>query len=775
MTTFGTPGHAGSLRRGDGLSMDLRALGRLPELYPTDAVFNGNSPGVELADAMGKALGLGVGIVAGQIERQDIERAQQDERDRAWSKVWIGEAEKGVQQVAPKLQEQIQNRRLMVPDGMPVADFAEQIIERELEGVEYSGDAREHFAARLRGPLNGWLTEQHATIKRENEAGLLESLSQRFDDPALTAEEAAATWAEAKRLAPGWTDAQVYDAVTKPAAERAVAFGDVSLIPDIFAGVPQQFRRDAGIYTLKAEARAREFDNKRAQAARNALYGMASSGASLHTILEDLGKVQGSIIPHEEADELRRHFVRRAQTQNVTDIQAALFRGVASAKDIEPLLQRAVTLPEEDAQYIDPVTAQSLRSFAQDRARHSLARDQALSILGGGPGSLTESQHGSAVAEVLGPEGVGYIDAANRIAKPQDLATSLLRARFVPKAVHETLIANLMSPNVGESQNAALAIGMLTNGSSRAYADMIDAAGSDIDPLITAARDQYARGRLQDATTAPQALQAIQNARQANQPTPRPSAEVVADIRREAKIDPLATLDEQAEKIVRNVRQEFPHTKDFGLFHTDWLWPDPTLEAPEQNITRRVEAWFANRFEQLRTRLPREQALDEAKRYAAGKVRNSVDFVRWNGTVVPVAIDLEEGLRLPEALRWGEGFEDEAKDDLRRARFDPDEVATLRPYLDPATPPGEDPTARMGWVYITDEGDEIRDDAGRLIVYRPTDKAADANARFRQLLDQKEAEFITNAENMRLIRATRVESALNPNLPAIQTTLGPKK
>lgn len=750
------------------------------ELYaPGLAIPQPVSRGVVLAQQLAAAIGITGEVfdeLGDQAERRRIEQEQLDAKNKETHK---GLAQTHLGQYIPRLAAELSEGKHQIPKGMTIAEYTDQLIAGELVNDNFSAEYKELFRQRATEDVNRLLTDRAMRTRIEARDAILDTLSVRLDDRDLTTEGAAAVWAEAKRVAPELSEAQLYDKVIRPARDRAVDTGDPYLFPIVYKALPEQLQGDKLSYQLRAEARRRELDESAANATRNELFRRSREGASLPALLDDLERARTqNIIPHEEAGQIRQFFINRVQQRGANDLRASIFRGTAKPEDVEAILQRAVSLPEDDPFHLDPITAQGIRDFAAERQKVSVAKRQALFVLGGAPGNLTEIQHGTAIAELLGPDNAGYIDEANRIADPGRLATSLLHARIIPGQVRQTLIQAITSESPAEIADAAQVVGAIAVGNPRMYARLLDDAGPSLRPVLDAAAEQFGRGLLADPAKAKAAVEKIRTAQEAIQEIPRPSPQIVADLRRETRVDPTATLDRETDRILETVRDKHPHAKNYGIFHRDWLWGDPSLAAPNVNIRRRVEGWYTQRYAELQSRLPREEAIAEAKKYATAMVENTIDFVRWGDQVQPVLIDSGDGLALPPGLRWGQGFEEEARKDIAAAGFDPEDIASMRPLLNPITAPGEDPEAGMGWVYVNSRGDDIRDDRGRLIVFRPADKTRAENERLQALLAKKEAGSDAGQRAFRaaqnFYRQNPIESPLRAPFHATQDQLGPR-
>src|SRR5690606_30403275 len=111
------------------------------------------------------------------------------------------------------------------------------------------------------------------------------------------------------------------------------------------------------------------------------------------------------------------------------------------------------------------------------------------------------------------------------------LASTLVRARIIPPAIRQTIVANLTSPATEDVAAASRVVGQVSAGNPRLYAGLLEAASDSEKASIIAAAAAYERGRL-EGDTAPAEIQRIRDAKAAAQEIPPVTPELRSDIER---------------------------------------------------------------------------------------------------------------------------------------------------------------------------------------------------------------------------------------------------
>ncbi|MCC6971062.1 MAG: hypothetical protein IT434_12660 [Phycisphaerales bacterium] len=752
MTQFEMPGPPGAIVRNQpipipsvGVTQTLNAPGVVPLPYTEDR-------GAQLADSILRGIGYAgrlAGDIAEEKRRMAIEQQRIDELAKASHE---GAARLAVGTALPRIADEIWSRKLVVPDGLTPEEFATEYVK------QHSADRPEAYRdyyARLAVP--SIVREIYAHRRAMADQAQSEDLALRSQANTVETDAAAmlARVSESRKLYPNVPESELVGKLVLPALDAASKSGD--------AGTFNAANKALGdLFPAQRQAAEREFadtiarlQRERGQLAEARVYGLigdiGQGGELPESVVAAIdAEHEAGNLGAEKAVALRGFVVHTAQSRFADALSGKVLRGEIDPATLAERVGEATKRDPGAVDYLDPDRGRALLNQAADVTARDVARQRVSLVLSGAPGYLTSAADGAAFDDVL--KGAGIIDGLGRVARPDDLAASVLRARILPRSISETLVANLTGSDANDSAGAARAVGMIAAGSPRLFADLVDAAGPKLEPALTAAADEYARGRLSNQSTAPKSLSLIRDTLAAEPPAEKPGDDVLADLKRD-KIDPTV----KAGEIIKAAREDFPHTKD-TLLGFDFLNPDPSMGTPGQDVTSLASKWYADRFRELRTRLPREQALQSAETYAKSKVENSIDFVRWGDVVSPVLIDRGRGLRMPEGLRWGDGFEDEAKADLTAAGHDPADVAAMRPMLEPATGPGVDPTSRMGWAFLNGDGDPITDAQGRVLIFRPSDKLATQNAEFRRLLDQKAGNFKPAGGAMNFLLPPRLPS-----------------
>jgi len=697
------------------------------------------SRGAQLADDLLKTLGV-AGYAAGEFgdqmrrdaamkarEVEQLRKAAEDSAD-----LFRGQAKSAAQTDLIKFRARHDAGEFIGEGGLSPEDQVEEWIASTSEGMPQAWG--ESYRESLAAPLLALLySNQNATREtvRAQLIGDYANVAKVADDGA----ELRAIYDKARTISPQFTEDDVLGRVVLPAAVSAAESGDekrfaaaAEVLGTTFDEAGQvnggkfiaEMRRAAA--TLRTAQRERI--NKAATESEQAVFALANAGTPIDLVIKSID--DDPDFSPERRDQLRRFFVDRGQDATIDTLRRDILNGTVTPDEVGQRVRAGANLKRTDPGFIDPAIGGELVRASERAVKHDASRDQALYVFSGGHAVLTDSQHSGAVAELLGPgpNGLAFINDANRIAKPVELATAVLRGGVLPNSTAETLIRNLSDGTDAEVYNASLAVGMIGASDPRLYAKLVDAAGDHADLQIGEAVEAFKSGRIrpvQDGESivpgAAPAVRRVRDAQNAVQDVPAVRPEVMKELQAaDVNLGGLAT------GIIKSVGERAGHVVDtrFGL---DFLNPDPSIGTADQNVLRWVEGWFADRYTRLRTALPGVLAQEEARRYAAGKVRESVDFVRWGDDVQPVLIDHGRGMKLPDDLRWSVGFEDEAAGDLEKAGFVRDDVVTMRPYVSPSVRAGEDPAESMGWTYITRDGDPVVDDSGNLLVFRPSDRA----------------------------------------------------
>jgi len=455
---------------------------------------------------------------------------------------------------------------------------------------------------------------------------------------------------------------------------------------------------------------------------------LIETGAPFETVQGTIGQIGDRLLP-EDARRLRALNVSAAQERRRAALDARAVNKNITAEELGKISASMENMSPDDPRWVDPIHLRELANSLARTDRIDLAKQQvAEALLSGKPVLLTDTQHGDALAEMVGPEGVGMIDASNRIVDPAGLGAVVAGTGLAPIEIRQTMYASLMSSDPVDVANAGVALGQIAVGNPRAYAKIINDASIDA-PLraaIDAAAEQYReRGSVEAASV----RAAIESARE----PPRLDRGIIEDMSSQRpsgqSVDQF--WSEQVNRIMREVRGDIPHT-------TNAFWIDPSLNPAGLEVSDAVRGWFQERYRQ-RSDLPRERRIEESNNYAKSMVREHVDFVRWDGAVTPVFIQGSTGVRLPEGLRWGAGFEKEARRALSEAGHDPEKVVSAVPFLSPAE--GQS----FGWTFMVEVSPGISvpltSPDGRLVIWTPDDRAARENERYRSEIDRREREF----------------------------------
>lgn len=697
----------------------------------------GQRMALELAESLGVATSLAYtarGLSQDEINRREREAAEQARIDREARALHEGNASAAARVDFQTLQNDILTGKIARPADMDTEAFVASIIE-----ARSTGQPAEYADAYRRALEPGLLGAVYAK-DRQNEADQLRQDIGLLTERAIVATDAATitdSMAQARKLDPTITETDALTNIAKPALEAAAAAGDEVRFPAAMAAIGDRLPAERRHYQAVYDAKKAEEKNGRERAALNDLYGLVNKG----DFTSALDRVDGSagMIDEQSRLQMRGVILNRDQDRTVDGWHSMILTGAKTPEEVEAMARAAAAIPYGQLGHVDGAIGRQFVVEAKKIVKAKLDQEQVSNVLRGGPGILTKSQHGEALASALGSEGLGFIDETNRIVQPEALGAAILTARVLPTPVAQTMLTQLGSANPAEAAAAGQAIGAVS-ASNRLYAELVDQTPEPMRPALTAAVDAFRSGKFASDQDRLAAVDRVRSALAAQQEKKQATAQSVAEVRRSLGDNYDVTV---ADSILEAARLDLPHTTDTAL-GLDWLNPDPSFDVTQvgQDVHEFTRSAYMDEYARLQGTFPTTLADAMARKFADGKVRNAVDFVRWNNELRPVLVDQGIGLRMPEALRWGDGFEDEARTDIAAARPDLDvDDLTPIPFLDPVVKDGENPEDVMGWAFVDDAGAPVTDAKGRRLIYRPSDKAAKANADFRSLLAKKETGF----------------------------------
>jgi len=362
-----------------------------------------------------------------------------------------------------------------------------------------------------------------------------------------------------------------------------------------------------------------------------------------------------------------------------------------------------------DPNYISQDTRNALITRAREQVKGAAAKSMVTKVLTGGTGVLTETEHGSALTQIVGPTGAGFIDGTNAITNPQGLSSAVVMAGFVPAQIRQAIVGNLASAEPSRVSAAASTINYVAESDSKAWADLVSDAGNPIERavMLKARMEAENAGGNSINQAAITRIKTFEGQLRDNpdMATP-PTAESL--LKNEA-----ITLGAVSRTVLNNSRPPWAIDSLFGF---DDLNPDTDLTDFAGQADRRAQQHFRDYFAMARLSEPKDKAMEKATKYAETKIKDSYEYVPWNGTIRVQPVTTPGGARLPQQFRWSDGFEAEAQADLatvitsKGLPIQPSNVVTMRPYASGKS---------IGWGYILDDGSFLTDDQGNTVVWTP--------------------------------------------------------
>lgn len=662
-----------------------------------------------------------------QIERESQEEADRHAQyDRAMDTLQAGYAVERGNVLQAQLADDIAEGRLEKPDEISIDEWIGGIVDAHTP--QNAGEAYRTALRRNIGPAiaETWTKRENAVETARINEDL--ALAGNAITNATTTDEINKIIADARLIVPDTvTDSQLYSRLILPALRSAAAVPDAERFKALTAALDGRFTNDQREALQIFENAVDRQQNEAAREATRHVSAMILAQEATDTINQRIDEMESDGTIDRFAAETLRENLRKDQQNKLAELQGSNINTLQmqielnriSPAELDREIDARIQLPENDPRFITAQQGHSLRRMYVGQQIANRAADQVNAAMSGQPVQLTPSQHADALADYVGPDGMGYIDGFNRIAKPVQLADSLITSGFIPTPTRQIIERSLASDNASQVGAAAFAIGTIAAADDRLYAQLINAAPESLRPAIDEAASRFRSGDFREAEGQGGAIAGIRAALDADIQTQRkPDAEL-----RQAKKRELRNLSENIIKQASNVQ---PHTKNAALL---WglLWPNPDLETENVAVNQQIEDWYLTRYKEVEATRGASVAEEAAFNYARGMFRDTYDLVRWNGKVRAARVKGGEGLDLPRWMRWGEGYEAEAKKDIAERikadaqgkertlpqGFELEDIATLRPFK--TGNPND-----MGWAYVLEDGSDLVDNQGKLVLYTPT-------------------------------------------------------
>ena len=758
MTTFSDTGPAARLRldRGDfgasrlGIDRSLIAPGVVPSYGQ-----GGAARLEQYAGMIDSFIGLGGALAQGVAQRR-ADEAQQDairrEMQAAEADLQVQHADAIVKQQRglgerdarlqlPLIQEEIAADKLAVPDGTDTAAFTRQLLAERFDGID--PEYQDAAVALIENDVAKAFTDRRSALQTVATKDSLALMGQNLIGK--TPEYGIKTLEQARRFpgAANLTDAQIREQVILPAVQ---AFAN--------GGRPEEVRKWSGLlgdYTkfqeletkaekVKADVEAQEKSRAVAylsaltEATKNPNSGQTYAGLS--EAIENLRPQLGDSLTNEKLAEVENIKVKAgeqriasAQQQGAARLFALAEIGGLTREELQNTHLKRTLLPASDPNYLSLEQYRSVDARINEKKKTDEVRSEILGVLSGQPGIVSQERHGKAIGDML-REGGAITDS--RVTDPSAVVSVAQQARLVPKEVAGAIESSLASDNMADVTNAINTIGGLAAGGfATAVTDQVDPRMA---PIVEVVRAAQLNGTLSTDTGKAKVAARIQlikqNMAEGKGPTKEQLNEVARGLGASGKYGQFIA-DSIADDVAA-VRDQFPQAVDTVPFAPDFLDPDPAIDAYDPGIARRMEAWYTTQYQKLAPTLGEKEAAEGARAYAREQLTRSVDFIRWGNQVRPVLIDTGTN-RLPEAMRWTPVAETEAKDALKAAGANPDDVRTIAPLID---------SGRQGWVFLDYDGLPMLDpQTQRVMLYTPSTASQRAAIEAQKVRDARAAQF----------------------------------
>jgi len=181
-------------------------------------------------------------------------------------------------ELAPSLLEKIQEKQLLVPEGMSAADYAKQLAMEYADGMP--GPMAQTFVTSMTATLTPAFIRQREQLRQEQAAELLQTYSSSVQT-AKTPEDIIAVVDEARKALPWLSPLEVMRRTLLTAAEAAAESGNIELLHMIKEAANGKFIADFAALEHRAVTRQQQQITKQHKAIQDNLTQLEQQGAPL--------------------------------------------------------------------------------------------------------------------------------------------------------------------------------------------------------------------------------------------------------------------------------------------------------------------------------------------------------------------------------------------------------------------------------------------------------------------------------------------------------------
>ncbi|MFP4146059.1 MAG: hypothetical protein ACLFV3_13055, partial [Phycisphaeraceae bacterium] len=717
-----------------------------PGLVPTPP----SSIGARKTEALAEALGIAAGVARLGQQAADQEIARRNAEARQVAAHHQGQAALDAKAALPEILQKIEERELLVPDGVKVEAYARQYLDEQLEEV----GAPEPYAEAYRGTLlptlvNAWTQQQQGIIDQARRSDF-----QVLQDAAVQAGTVGGVrkvLAEAKKTYPTMAEVDLLESIVVPAMHASARAGDVDgfaaaadVLGDRFAAEQQaaEQRVDAVLQTQETRAAAEAGEQIR---------GMITDGRPLERVREKI-MAERQTLGEEATARLLGELGERAegrldaaQNAHAETIRRRILLQAEEPRELRRQVLEAIQRPASDPQHLPATTAQALLNQLGGLEQNDDSRARILARLRGENATLTDEDEQAVMDYLRSPrldlDGDGQarplIDENGNPTHHERLAMTVGQLGLVPSPVVDWMDRSARSGSVEEIADAGQLYWLLDRVAPAAL-DQADSLHETAELRLQTIADRINRNSPPSLKATGEANPAfLDRLEEEARRVLKLDARVIDDVSSGDREKALAGVERASEvgpKVTELLRQALPgyaRRRTRTLFGIDSLWPDAKIEvgdlpptfssrfrkrAGETFITLREAGWPAERARKEAA----ERALDGLRRDYLFPVMHDQLFVlpRYDN---------------PADLQWTESADEEWRADFEQLRQEGriDEDASFEDWR-PITQPQ---TLGVLFAQVDDPLTILTDQQGEPIRWRPRtlDEQAREEAEDRQL------------------------------------------
>jgi len=374
VSQFGSPSPGSFNQRAGSRGVNTGGVGDSVQVVPVPVLpaNTGNLVTLEQLDRIlsitGSAIGAVNQTIAAKTSKINRNNAEVEMMDRAL-------ANRHARMDAATIGQQIDEGKIKVPDGVPIDQFAQQLVNDEIASVEGAGDSYREEYKDLAPVLTEKFAAKQRADRRQANADNLDLMTDRAFAAKTPAEVAEAVAFSTKNF--GVTERQAQASIVIPAMRQAAQIGDTAKVDMLASSLPKgTFAGDIDQLKLAAVATQNHQQTQRWQRGEDVLQSLLDANASTTAVRDAADELHslGELAPGKAEQWRRTMDMRDAQGQSVA--KAAMIDTIAtkrlqgaSRKDLEKDVAKLAEIDPSAALAAESAIQEAEAKFERERVQ----------------------------------------------------------------------------------------------------------------------------------------------------------------------------------------------------------------------------------------------------------------------------------------------------------------------------------------------------------------------------------------------------------------------